>query len=140
MNVLFIFVAGVTVGWVADRLYSSFSDKRQSSNDDVISATVETENSKKIENTTSKKTTDIVENKNLDKDSINDFHRDNLSQLKGVGPKLAKAFDELGIQNFEQLSSSSVDILLERLKKTGGRFTRTSLLSVIEQAKLARQK
>ncbi|RUM42797.1 MAG: hypothetical protein DSY80_06600, partial [Desulfocapsa sp.] len=57
--------------------------------------------------------------------------------LKGVGPRLAEALDDIGIYNYAQLSSSSVDSLFERLKETGGRFNRPVIYSIVEQAKLA---
>ncbi len=60
-----------------------------------------------------------------------------LETLKGVGPKLVEALDEIGIYNYEQLSSSSVDTLLEQLRETGGRFSRPAISSIVERAQLA---
>lgn len=129
MNILIVFVAGVTVGWAADKLYHSFAGKGCSSNDDA--ASVEAEDPQKAK---SKGVTKVIEDETKGDDSTDD-----LSQLKGVGPKLVGALDEIGIHNYQQLSSSSVDMLLEQLRETGGRFTRASILSIVERAKLAAQ-
>jgi len=68
---------------------------------------------------------------------LNDDHVDDLSQLKGVGPKLSEALEEIGIQNYEQLYEPSMDLLLARLRETGGRFTRPALTAIVERARLA---
>lgn len=129
MNILIVFVAGVAVGLAVDKLYRSFAGKVEVSDDDITSSEAGTPNkvaSKNIARATNKETPE------------NDLI-DDLSQLKGVGPKLASALDEIGIYNFEQLSSTSVDTLLEKLRKTGGRFTKASILLIVERAKLAAQ-
>ncbi len=129
MNILIFLAAGVTVGWAANKLYHSFSGEGQSSDDEV--ASVEVEDSKKAKFEDEK---DVIEDGKGGDDSTDD-----LGQLKGVGPKLLGALDEIGIYNFQQLSSSSVDMLLEQLRETGGRFTRASISSIVERAKLAAQ-
>ena len=129
MNILIIFVAGISVGWVAEKLYHSCAVKGQSSDDGIVEKEAVVEDPKKA-----KDAVKIAEDENVSSDATDD-----LSQLKGVGPKLADALDKIGIYNYKQLSSSSIDSLLERLKETGGRFTRPSISSIVEQAKLAAQ-
>lgn len=107
MNIL-VFLAGVSVGWAADRLYSSYIAKKTHADEGNEILKVETE----------------------------EIH-DDLSQLKGVGPKLAEALDAIGIYNYEQLSGLPVDILLERLRETGGRYSRAVILLIMERAKQA---
>lgn len=129
MNTLIIFVAGVTVGWAADKLYHSFASKGLSSNDEVASVELED----------SKETKPEGETKVIEDGTGGDETTDDLSQIKGVGPKLVDALEEIGIYNYQQLSSSSVDMLLEQLRETGGRFTRASISSIVDRAKLAVQ-
>lgn len=129
MNILIVLVSGVTVGWAVDKLYHSFTGKGESASDAGSSEEVDTSKEVKPEG----KTDVIKDGKGADN------AKDDLGQLKGVGPKLLNALDEIGIYNYQQLSSSSVDILLEQLRETGGRFTRASILSIVERAKLAVQ-
>ena len=131
MNILIVFVAGVAVGLAVDKLYRSFAGKVEVSDDDITSAEVEADTPNNIESKNDARATD--------KETTENNSIDDLSQLKGVGPKLASALDEIGIYNFEQLSSSSVDTLLEQLRETGGRFTKASILSIVERAKLVTQ-
>ena len=88
---------------------------------------------KKIEKSKDKK----VVPKNKESPPLKEKQVDDLSQLKGVGPKLAEALDEIGIYNYEQLSNPSLDLLLIRLKETGGRFSRPAITAVVERAKAA---
>jgi predicted flap endonuclease-1-like 5' DNA nuclease len=135
MNILIIFVAGISVGWVAEKLYHSCARKGQSSDDGIVAKEVIVEDPKKAKaKVKAKDAVKIAEVEGVPSDTTDDF-----SQLKGVGPKLADALDKIGIYNYKQLSSSSIDMLLERLKETGGRFTRPSISSIVEQAKLAAQ-
>lgn len=113
MNVLIFMVAGVAVGWTAKKLYDSY----------VVDNDLE-----EIEDEI---TEEVAE---AGKESTREEQYDDLSQLKGVGPKLVKALDEVGIHNFEQLSKSSVDLLLEKLRETGGRFSRPVISAVIGRA------
>lgn len=128
MNVLMVFVAGVAAGWVTDKLYRSFVGKRQCCEDDIIL------NEKNVGDSIKK---DVDKTAQTADKYISGDITDDLSVLKGVGPKLEGALDEIGIHNYEQLSSSPVDELLERLRETGGRFTMASISSVVERAKLA---
>ena len=50
---------------------------------------------------------------------------------------MAEALDAIGIYNYEQLSKPPVDILLDRLRETGGRFNRSAISAVMERAKQA---
>ena len=142
MNIL-VFLAGVSVGWAADRLYNSYITKKIHADEENETLKVEekdfaVENAKK-EKTNVEKNTEKSETKKeslTNKESLKEIH-DDLNQLKGVGPKLAEALDAIGIYNYEQLSEPPVDTLLERLQKTGGRFSRTTISLIMERAKQA---
>jgi len=129
MNILIFFVAGVAVGWATDKLYHSCAGNSQASDDDIVAKETVVEDPKKAK---PKKTVKTVEEENVSSNTTDD-----LSQLKGVGPKLADALDEIGIYSYEQLSSSPADELLERLRETGGKFTMAAISSIVERAKLA---
>lgn len=135
MNILVFFVAGVSVGWAVDKLYQSFVDHRKFSDDEEFLANDEEGTPKKgMSKTKVKDNARVTKEENLSNDTMEG--RDDLSQLKGVGPKLAEALDEIGIYNYRQLSSTSLDELLVRLKETGGRFTMPAISSIVERAKL----
>ena len=119
MNIL-VFLAGVSVGWAADRLYNSYIAKKTQGDEGNETLKVEAEEKESL----------------TEKESLEEIH-DDLSQLKGVGPKLAEALDAIGIYNYEQLSEPPVDILLERLRETGGRFNRPVISVIMERAKQA---
>ncbi len=156
MNVL-VFIAGVSVGWIADRLYSSYNAKKPHGDKENEPLKVESEekdiaekkvqNEKKLKKVKKKKTKSeknktekkesLTEKKSLTKkESLEEIH-DDLSQLKGVGPKLAQALDAIGIYNYEQLSEPSIDTLLERLRGTGSKFSRSAISDVMKRAKQA---
>ena len=130
MNTLIFFVAGISVGLVADKLYRTFiggsrhtcCDEEESEKDSVDAESVAVESVDKKEDLPGESVTQA------------EVRRDDLTQLKGVGPKLADALDDIGIYNYEQLSSSSADVLLERLKETGRRFSLAVLSTVVERA------
>ena len=105
MNIL-VFLAGVTVGWAADRLYNTYTAKKMHDDEGNDSFEVAAEEK-----------------------------HDDLTQIKGVGPKLAAALDVVGIHTYAQLSRASADTLSERLQETGGRFNRTVISDIIERAK-----
>jgi len=123
---MFVFLAGISVGWAADRLYNSYIAKK--THDDEGNETLKAEAEEK-ESLTNKESL-------TKKESLEAIH-DDLSQLKGIGPKLAEALAAIGIYNYEQLSEPPVDILLERLRETGGRFSRPAISVIIERAKQA---
>ena len=135
MNVFIFFLAGFSAGWVTDKLYHKLVFKKSvlqcgnGESEDVSSAEVEEES-----------VVEAVEEQEAEEQEAEEQEaeerRDDLGQLKGVGPKLTQALDDIGIYNYEQLSNSSVDDLLERLRETGGRFSRPVIASVLEQAKL----
>lgn len=130
MNVIFVVaVAGVSAGWVAHKLYHALFVVKQSDEDDIPDEQVVVKKEK-----TAKKETKKPKRKKLT--PLKEKHVDDLSQLKGVGPKLVEALDEIGIYNYEELSSSSIDMLLTRLRETGGRFSRPAITAVVERAKL----
>ena len=144
MNIL-VFLAGVSVGWAADKLYNSYVAKKVHA--DEGNETPEAEEKEiTVENTNKEKTKaeksetekkSLAEKESLTKkESLEEIH-DDLSQLKGIGPKLAEALAAIGIYNYEQLSEPPVDILLERLRETGGRFSRPAISVIIERAKQA---
>lgn len=112
MNTLILFLAGVSLGLTADKMYHYlFANKKHTEEDEPT--------------------------RTEDNPSEAEDRHDDLSQLKGVGPKLADALDEIGVYNYEQLSRSSVDTLVEQLRKTGGKFSRPAILSIVERAQLA---
>lgn len=148
MNTVVFFLAGVTIGLVTDKLYHSWFESKHNSK--------EADNEERVK-TTEKKVSGVeaaTENSQVNKTSIAgnekaepselgqssaraDAKHDDLSQIKGVGVKLAAALNQIGVYTFEQLSSSPVDSLFEKLKATGGRFTRSSIATVVERAQLA---
>ena len=145
MNILVIFAAGVTVGWVADKLYQRLRAPNNQADAEVEAVVVEDgktveltgddddrSKAKPKEKAKPKPKSTAKKEVKADKE-----RRDDLSQLKGVGPKLAEALDEIGIYNYAQLSGSSVDMLLEQLRETGGRFTRSVVSSIVDGAKQA---
>ena len=138
MNILVIFAAGVTVGWVADKLYRRLHTSNNQADAEVEAVVVE--DGKTVELAGDDRSKAKPKEKAKPKpESIakKKERRDDLSQLKGVGPKLAEALDEVGIYNYAQLSNSSVDMLLEQLRETGGRFTRSVVSSIVDGAKQA---
>ncbi len=139
MNVLVIFAAGVTVGWVADKLYQRLRTPNNSADTDMEAVVAEDEKTVELSGDDDNKPKATTPSKSNAKKEVkaNEERRDDLSQLKGVGPKLADALDEIGIYNYAQLSDSSVDVLLEQLRETGGRFTRSVISSVVTGAKQA---
>ncbi len=138
---MFVFLAGISVGWAADRLYNSYVAKNTHDDEDDETLEVHTEEKEvavekvKKEKTIAEKSDTIKESLN-EKKSPEEIH-DDLSQLKGVGPKLAEALESIGIYNYEQLSEPSVDTLLERLQETDGRFSRPAISVIMERAKQA---
>ena len=137
MNILVIFAAGVTVGWAADKLYRRLRSPNNQANVDVEAAVLE--DRKTGGQTGDDENRSKAKSKNTEKKGVkaDAGHRDDLTQLKGVGPKLSGALDEIGIYNYVQLSGSSVDMLFEQLKEAGGRFTRSVIASIVEGAKQA---
>ncbi len=141
MNIL-VFLAGVSVGWAADKLYSSYIAKKThlDEGNETLKVKAEEKDSAvkniKKEKTKAKKSETEKESLTEKKESSKEIH-DDLSQLNGVGPKLAEALDAIGIYNYEQLSESPVDLLLEQLRETGGRFSRPGISIIIERAKQA---
>ncbi|RUM94172.1 MAG: hypothetical protein DSZ28_04525 [Thiothrix sp.] len=141
MNILVIFAAGVTVGWVADKLYQRVRTSNNQADAEVEAEVVEdgktvelTDDDRSKAKPKEKAKSESIVKKEVKADKE---RRDDLSQLKGVGPKLAEALDEIGIYNYVQLSASSVDMLLEQLRETGGRFTRSVVSSIVDGAKQA---
>ena len=160
MNVLIIVVAGVSAGWAAQKLYHVYFCRKKSSEEEDIDQHVVEENEKltkknslseseaveeevavaanvKILKKEAQKQVKKTGKKGEQSTQLEDGHVDDLTQLKGVGPKLSEALEEIGIHNYEQLCEPSIDILLARLRETGGRFTRSALTAIVERAKLA---
>lgn len=143
MNI-WVFLAGVSVGWAADKLYNYYTTKKthaDEGDETLKTATEEKEfavdNTKSTKKAKKEKKEKINAEKSETKEELLEEIHDDLSQLKGVGPKLVKALDSIGIYNYEQLSELPVDILLERLQKTGGKFNRSTISVIIERAKQA---
>ena len=135
MSTLIFFLAGVSLGLASDKLYHFVLNKKCTEEDDreggveSIKEQVDENKSAEIEEEKPRRTEEIP-------GETGERH-DDLSQLKGVGPKLASALDEISIYSYEQLSSSSVDVLHEQLKETGGKFSRSAISSIVERAQLA---
>jgi len=127
MGILIIFAAGVSVGLAADKLYHTFVTNKKEDYTDQLNTSSDSK-----DDAANQEVAATDEREPQQEDCEND-----LSQLKGVGPRLGDAFNNIGITSYAQLSSASVDSLFERLKETGGRFTRPVISSVIEQAKQA---
>ena len=109
---MIFFLAGVSLGLTTDKLYQYIVKNPNHPEEAESSQT--TANAGKAE----------------------DGH-DDLSQIKGVGPKLAGALDGIGIYNYGQLSSSSVDGLFEQLRAAGGKFNKSTIAAIVERAQLA---
>ncbi len=143
MNILVIFAAGVTVGWVGDKLYRRLRASNNQADAELEAVAVDVGKTAEFtgdnDDRPKAKPKEKAKPESIAKKEIGagKEHRDDLSQLKGVGPKLAEALDEIGIYNYAQLSGSSVDMLLERLRETDGRFTRSVISSIVEGAKQA---
>ncbi len=141
MNIL-VFLAGVSVGWAADKLYNSYIAKKTPGDEGNETLKVEAEEKniavKKVKKkkTKTEKESSTGKESSTKKESLEEIH-DDLSQLNGVGPKLAEALDAIGIYNYEQLSEPPVDILLERLRETGGKFSRPAISAIMDRAKKA---
>lgn len=103
---------------------------------DIAVENIKKENIKKEKAKKKEKEKPKARTKNTKKDSAEEI-RDDLTQIKGIGPKVSKALYAMGIYNYEQLSSAPVDSLLKRLQETGGRFNKTTLLAIMERAKKA---
>jgi predicted flap endonuclease-1-like 5' DNA nuclease len=148
MNIL-IFVTGVAVGFAADKLYHSLIANRNHTSEDRdllalteknasgqdASAHVESSVSDATSETATAKDESTAES--VQQVQQNAEKHDDLGQLKGVGPKLEEALERIGIYNYKQLSESPVDVLLEKLRETGGRFSRSVISAVVERAQYA---
>jgi len=136
MNTFIFFLAGVSLGLAADKMYHYLVTNRICSKKDDTEGTLETIEQHVDED----EMADIEEPEPTRTEAIAseaEERHDDLSQLKGVGPKLADALDKIGIYNYEQLSSSPIDSLLEKLRETGGKFSRSAISSVVDRAQLA---
>ncbi len=143
MNTLIIFVTGVAIGLVVDKVCRTLvcGSKQTTPCCEKTSETETTDTEVEVEvvepdeeHIPAEADNEPVVEKTVEEQAETEDIRDDLSQLKGVGPKLADALNEIGIYNFEQLSSSSVDELLVRLRETGGRFSLAVISSVVERA------
>lgn len=148
MNTIIFFLAGVSIGLATDKLYQSLFVARKQADEAEKEETVGSSEDKvpEVEESAVKERADKQEKADLkEQATVRDTDvtgkakekQDNLSQLKGVGPKLAEALGKIGVNSFQQLSDSSVDSLLEQLKETGARFTRPSIESVVQRAREA---
>lgn len=141
MGVLIIFAAGISVGFAVDKLYHAFVISKKQE-DGELAVVVDEEVDSKAEPLHEAEPEvgvgGAVRNELPAEEvkEVGDNQHNDLGQLKGAGPKLVKALGNIGIFSYAQLSTSSVDILFERLKETGGRFSRPVVSSVVEQAKM----
>jgi predicted flap endonuclease-1-like 5' DNA nuclease len=147
MNTVVFFLAGITIGLVTDKLYHSYlhnQDNNGGSNNEGDSNPSETAAPKAATKPRGDVTVAVAQSESTMDDPDQDetvpgapeTGRDDLTQLKGVGVKLASALDQIGITSFEQLAGVSADSLWEQLKATGGRFSKPTISSIVEQAKL----
>ena len=137
MNTLILFLAGVSLGLAADKMYHlAVANKKCTEKDGKEEGGVETIEEQVDENEKAEiKKQEPARTEALPGEA--EERHDDLSQLKGVGPKLAAALDEISIYNYEQLSSSSIDMLVDQLRETGGKFSRSAISSIVERAQLA---
>lgn len=134
MNTLIFFLAGISLGLVSDKLYHSYvagkkhpeGGAKERENVDQKVDKIDTDQTEKGESTQAESIS-----------SDTDSGHDDLSQIKGVGPKLEEALNKIGIYNYQQLSSSSVDALFVRLKEAGGKFNKSTIASIVERAQQA---
>ena len=146
MNTIIFFLAGVSIGLATDKLYHSlFTSRKHAEAKDKnerrgrekkVRAAEEPAASESIEES---KVTGIkeVSTQSVGFSTETGESHDDLSQIKGVGPKLNDALQEVGINSYKELANSSGDSLFEKLRETGGRFTKAAILSVVERAQLA---
>jgi len=136
MNTLILFLAGVSLGLAADKMYHFVVANKKCTEEDDKEGGVETIEEQVDENEKAEiKKQEPARTEALPAEA--EERHDDLSQLKGVGPKLAAALDEISIYNYEQLSSSSIDMLVDQLRETGGKFSRSAISSIVERAQLA---
>ncbi len=64
---------------------------------------------------------------------------DDLTKLSGIGPKLAEAMNNAGINHYAQLAELSVETVAERLASSGIRYSKASAESWAKQASFASQ-
>ena len=147
MNTIIFFLAGVSIGLATDKLYHSLFVSRKHT-DDIDKGEGGKGSEKKVpaaekpavkERIKESKVAEIKQaSTRLEEVSgVAGKSHDDLSQIKGVGPKLVDALNKIGINSYEKLANSSVDRLFENLRETGGKFNRAALLSVVERAQLA---
>jgi small subunit ribosomal protein S2 len=65
---------------------------------------------------------------------------DDLTKLSGIGPKLAEAMNNAGINHYALLAELSVETVAERLASSGIRYSKASAESWAKQASFAGQK
>ncbi len=161
MNGFFIFIFGVIVGWFLNRIYTSFSC---TNHDDIRSIPLQSNSSPEevvVHDSSSMKspppiispkvsptpesespsTFEIDSSSNTDEKAeqcATSNQADNLTRIKGIGPKISKAFNEKGILTFADLANLSQEEVIQILEQSDIRIVNKQLLETIpEQAKLA---
>jgi predicted flap endonuclease-1-like 5' DNA nuclease len=134
MHVLISFLAGLSVGWVAQRYFQSPPPSDVAEQDGGTEQQVDkaAEQASEVTELPASPVVNAQRTPNMTPDAMHVL--DDLSSIKGVGPKLAQALDELEIQTFAALADYPVDDLLMQLKAMGGRFTHTAIQSVVSAA------
>jgi predicted flap endonuclease-1-like 5' DNA nuclease len=145
MNTIIFFLAGVSIGLATDKLYHSLFASRKNADDMDKDEGASEEKAPAAEKPAVKGRNEEsrvarikeVSTRSEEVSSGGEGSQDDLSQIKGVGPKLAGALHEAGIHSHEELANSSADRLFEKLREAGKKFNRTAILSVVERAQLA---
>lgn len=126
MNTFALFLVGVGAGWAADWLYHSLVVNKKKAEPDTDESAAGSHGHNKHEHGHEQAS------------ATEEGKSDDLSLMKGVGPKLAESMNEIGIHNYHQLSKINADELYQKLQEVGARVVnKPSLSALAEQAKLA---
>jgi len=143
MNTIVFFLAGISIGLATDKLYHALMASRTAV-DDASKEQGQVAGTGPLPETTQSpakevKVTPLARASSWPEKQPSgpDEGHDDLSRLKGVGPKLEEALHAMGIHRYHQLAGLPADVLHDKLRESGGKFNRTVIVSVVEQARLA---
>ncbi|MGV6818463.1 MAG: helix-hairpin-helix domain-containing protein [Thiotrichales bacterium] len=157
MNVLAVLVLGVLLGWLIEWLYIRFMriDPAETLKSELESYRKSTpplrekvralqENDKALtaENEALKAKIKALESEQakagLVEAELNEpYVKDDLTRIKGIGPKLAQALGSAGITDYQKLADLDLDQLIEILAPSNIRFSKDAAQSWLVQAELA---
>lgn len=150
MNTFALFLVGVGAGWTTDWLVHSFIINKKDAAPESEkgghkhehgheSESVEMEAEKDAEMAAAAlETGELSAEPHQQADAPEEDNIDDLSLMKGVGPKLVESMNEIGIHTYHQLSKINADELYQQLQEVGARVVnKPSLSALAEQAKLA---